>query len=1001
MKSYDRFQEPESGCRLSFHTAACILRPFSGFVCAFVRAIVGLFILFAFSYQLSYAEALPTGKWMELSNDPDIIEFFEDGDFLSYSGKQTITGKWRLLSDGRIKINIDTPLAKLIVLGRIDNKQLLLDLQGKKSHFVPLPESPEIDRKQIKQQITEKLESVFSAEIRSGFVELSDTGKGYSFFGLRNKKKNLQELIKKPDIGAYKQFERKGLISQEKIGVYLTGKRYLVQILPEFERKYVKSAAVAERVTYKGKQYSVIRNITILAEPGPIDIEEISDQALEKGKLKRSIDFTTSIQVSPFGKVLLPPAFHGSKMFMTAVAVYRAKGWKIQDIYPVQKRVAVLGTPSQSTPGTRVAGSLLEIKLPEKLFGQRRMQYEAASNPFHHSQGFPKPEQTREFRYGENGVRGWVLQFEKDRDSVEFINSTEKAEGYTWLSASYRLRVPSIFSIGPGAPKVIFRLGRYVVAVESGAEIPESLDSAVLAASFLVSQNEHEFHKYFPTAEEKNRWPSVSPEVIYSGLCSACHGAHGAGGRGYPVLNDDDWVYGGGVQDIQQTIALGRRGIMVAHGKILTDSEVTMLAAYVVRLSRGEIDEKGKKLFLQKGCIACHGMDGKGMKMLGSVNLTDEIWRFVPGGLGSAAYTIRHGVNDTTDTLSRETFCPEFSERLKDEEILQLAEYILNFQENQNRTPRQPVSVNIPATISMVNAGAEQWSDIAILYGDEEATIESEPWQHVRKIDIGFAEKQQGNVALRIIKRGKNRIKYQFTIMAKGGHDLRDIIFQTLVDERDRLIGTPEAIRKSNGVILIPEADGGVQVRKGSLAKKYKPYAKKMGNEITENFYHAVTGYFVGELEGTAAGIATGGVIGSGGWRFSKSVTESLLRFADEQVVKRATGEHSVLIRDRLKMRPSQIYADDAADIENFDIYRFVVPLPKALFEEINGVKFSIEIKVADQSRSFPRFLLNWINERNINEQMILELGTRRSKKFSMYEKDIRCASRVIPPGFE
>src|SRR3569833_682513 len=35
--------------------------------------------------------------------------------------------------------------------------------------------------------------------------------------------------------------------------------------------------------------------------------------------------------------------------------------------------------------------------------------------------------------------------------------------------------------------------------------------------------------------------------------CAGCHGAGGQGARGYPNLNDDVWIWGGKLEDIQHT----------------------------------------------------------------------------------------------------------------------------------------------------------------------------------------------------------------------------------------------------------------------------------------------------------------------------------------------------------------------------------------------------------------------------------------------------------------
>ncbi len=41
--------------------------------------------------------------------------------------------------------------------------------------------------------------------------------------------------------------------------------------------------------------------------------------------------------------------------------------------------------------------------------------------------------------------------------------------------------------------------------------------------------------------------------------CAPCHGSGAAGGPGFPNLNDDDWLWGGNLDAIHQTIAHGVR----------------------------------------------------------------------------------------------------------------------------------------------------------------------------------------------------------------------------------------------------------------------------------------------------------------------------------------------------------------------------------------------------------------------------------------------------------
>jgi cytochrome c oxidase cbb3-type subunit 3 len=167
-------------------------------------------------------------------------------------------------------------------------------------------------------------------------------------------------------------------------------------------------------------------------------------------------------------------------------------------------------------------------------------------------------------------------------------------------------------------------------------------------------------------------YTEAASKVLFGDNCAPCHGGGGQGGPGYPVLADDDWLYGGAIENIVQTVTNGRKGIMTAHGKILSEGEIERLAQAVVAGNPA-----GEPLFLEKGCIACHGMDGKGMAALGSADLTDGIWRFdEEDRLASAKYTITHGVNDATDPNTRQAEMPKFGDRLSADDIKKLAVFV-------------------------------------------------------------------------------------------------------------------------------------------------------------------------------------------------------------------------------------------------------------------------------------------------------------------------------------
>ena len=171
--------------------------------------------------------------------------------------------------------------------------------------------------------------------------------------------------------------------------------------------------------------------------------------------------------------------------------------------------------------------------------------------------------------------------------------------------------------------------------------------------------------------------------VAFADNCAPCHGAGGGGTRGYPNLNDDDWLWGGKLADIEQTIRHGARsgdakdheGNMPAFGRdgILKANEISAVADFVRSLS-GLATEKdadlvlGKKLFADN-CSACHGEEGKGNREVGAPNLTDKIWLY-----GPAKETIMQGIQN-----GRGGVMPAWEGRLSEPIIKALTVYVSSF----------------------------------------------------------------------------------------------------------------------------------------------------------------------------------------------------------------------------------------------------------------------------------------------------------------------------------
>ena len=169
-------------------------------------------------------------------------------------------------------------------------------------------------------------------------------------------------------------------------------------------------------------------------------------------------------------------------------------------------------------------------------------------------------------------------------------------------------------------------------------------------------------------------------KTVFGDNCAACHGTGAAGAKGFPNLNDDDWLWGGSLEQIQQTLLYGvrsghpktREGQMLAFGKdgVLKPAEIVTVANYVRELAglptrQGYDAKAGAKIFAEN-CVACHGDNAKGNPEAGAPNLTDKIWLY-----GSDEATLIE-----TITNGRAGVMPAWEGRLDPTTIKAMAVYV-------------------------------------------------------------------------------------------------------------------------------------------------------------------------------------------------------------------------------------------------------------------------------------------------------------------------------------
>jgi len=134
---------------------------------------------------------------------------------------------------------------------------------------------------------------------------------------------------------------------------------------------------------------------------------------------------------------------------------------------------------------------------------------------------------------------------------------------------------------------------------------------------------------------------------LYANHCAQCHGSDARGAYGFPNLTDDDWLWGGNVKAIHESIVKGRRAVMPGWHNELGDRGIQQVTHYVMSLDGRSVDtasaEAGKVLFAQY-CSVCHQADGTGNPLLGAPNLTNGIWLY-GGSEQEIAHTLRVGRN--------------------------------------------------------------------------------------------------------------------------------------------------------------------------------------------------------------------------------------------------------------------------------------------------------------------------------------------------------------------
>ncbi|MER9332935.1 cytochrome-c oxidase, cbb3-type subunit III [Mesorhizobium sp. M0293] len=248
-----------------------------------------------------------------------------------------------------------------------------------------------------------------------------------------------------------------------------------------------------------------------------------------------------------------------------------------------------------------------------------------------------------------------------------------------WVITFYMTIVWAIgYTIAYPAWPLLHSATKGVFGYSSRNEVKNELSAAEAAKGKYVAAIESKSVSEIAADDTLREFAVAAGAAAFKVNCVQCHGSGAQGSKGFPNLNDDDWLWGGEVDQIQQTIAHGirfasdpatRLSEMPAFGDIITADQIKQVSTYVASLSGTVGDQSlvapGAKVFAEN-CVACHGDNAKGNKELGAPDLTDAIWLYGSGEAAIAAQV----------TAPKQGVMPAWGARLGETKVKELAVYI-------------------------------------------------------------------------------------------------------------------------------------------------------------------------------------------------------------------------------------------------------------------------------------------------------------------------------------
>ncbi|MDT8280895.1 MAG: cytochrome-c oxidase, cbb3-type subunit III [Erythrobacter sp.] len=211
----------------------------------------------------------------------------------------------------------------------------------------------------------------------------------------------------------------------------------------------------------------------------------------------------------------------------------------------------------------------------------------------------------------------------------------------------------------------------------SRGDLAKEMSAADAARQGVIAQIAATDIEALPASPELMAQAIAGGAAAFKVNCVQCHGAGAAGYQeyGYPNLNDNDWIWGGTLTDIETTLTHGirwegsdatRANYMPAFEGMFDAGQVAALTSHVLSLSGKAKPNAAGEVLYSENCVACHGAAGAGLPEMGAPALNDAIWLY-----GSSEAAVRKQI-----LAPRHGVMPGWKDRLDPVTIKMLAAYV-------------------------------------------------------------------------------------------------------------------------------------------------------------------------------------------------------------------------------------------------------------------------------------------------------------------------------------